>query len=105
MVPFLSIPENTGASQKFLWKCITSCYRFIFSTNLRVIGIITSQIFVGIPKLEQRKEILSVLTEGINLAEDVQLNKLAEATPGYTGADLASIVQQAVLDAYIRDKV
>ena len=73
----------------------------------RVIELITFQIFIGIPKLEQRKEILDVLVEGINLADEVQLNKLAEATPGYTGADLASIVQQAVLDAYVRaaDKV
>jgi len=53
------------------------------------------QIFLGIPNISQRKEILDVLTEKMNLALDVKTFHLAEATPGFVGADLVLLCQAA----------
>ncbi len=57
------------------------------------------QIFIGIPKLQQRREILETVTKDIKISDDVDFGDLASSTPGYTGADLASLVQHAVYNA------
>ncbi|MBS7609910.1 CDC48 family AAA ATPase [Candidatus Bathyarchaeota archaeon] len=54
-------------------------------------------LYVPLPELEARKQILSIHTKNKPLAEDVDLNRLAELTKGYTGADLAAIVNTAVM--------
>lgn len=41
-----------------------------------------------------------MITDGSALSANVNLDALAEATPGYTSADLASLVQMATYDAY-----
>ena len=53
------------------------------------------QILIGVPRLQQRIDILKVLTRSTPLHNDVDLSLLAETTPGYVGADLESLVQQA----------
>ncbi len=60
------------------------------------------QIFIGIPSHVQRKEILSVLTQDVAVCNDVNLEAVAESTPGYVGADLASLIQQAAYSAISR---
>ncbi|MEM3693487.1 MAG: CDC48 family AAA ATPase [Candidatus Bathyarchaeia archaeon] len=54
-------------------------------------------LYVPLPELEARKQILGIHTKNKPLAEDVDLNRLAELTKGYTGADLAAIVNTAVM--------
>lgn len=44
-----------------------------------------------------RLEILSLLTKSLNLGTDVDLEKLAEITEGFTGADLQSVIYTAQL--------
>jgi len=46
-----------------------------------------------------REEILAVHTRKIPLADDVQLSVLARGTPGFSGADLANLVNEAALMA------
>ena len=62
-------------------------------------GRFDRQIVVGRPNLQGRLETLKVHTRKIKLAEDVDLKKLAQATAGTVGADLANLVNEAALRA------
>jgi cell division protease FtsH len=60
-------------------------------------GRFDRQIMVHPPDHKGRVEILKVHTRKIPLADDVNLDQLAGATPGMTGADLANLVNEAAL--------
>lgn len=60
-------------------------------------GRFDRQIVVDIPDVKGRKEILGVHSRGKPLSDDVQLDVLARRTPGFTGADLANLVNEAAL--------
>ncbi|NPV28708.1 MAG: ATP-dependent metallopeptidase FtsH/Yme1/Tma family protein [Firmicutes bacterium] len=67
-------------------------------------GRFDRQIVVDRPDLQGRREILQVHLKGKPLAEDVELEVLARRTPGFTGADLANMVNEAALLAARRGK-
>jgi transitional endoplasmic reticulum ATPase len=54
-------------------------------------------IYVPPPDKEARRQILEIHTRKVPLADDVDLDKLAEMTEGYTGADLEALVREAVM--------
>ena len=54
---------------------------------------------IGLPDLESRKSILTIQTANTPLADDVDINTIAEKTEGYTGADLSAVVNEAIMDA------
>jgi len=60
-------------------------------------GRFDRQIFVHPPDRKGRLEILKVHTRKVPLAADVDLDRVASATPGMTGADLANLVNEAAL--------
>ncbi len=60
-------------------------------------GRFDRQILVDRPDLQGRIEILKVHTRDVKLSEDVDLETLARRTPGFTGADLANLVNEAAL--------
>ena len=60
-------------------------------------------LFVGAPNKEERLEILKIHTNNMPLAKDVKLDKIAEKTEGYTGADLEAITREAGLLALRAD--
>ena len=62
-------------------------------------GRFDRRIIVDRPNLQGRLETLKVHTKKIKLAEDVDLQKLAQATAGAVGADLANLVNEAALRA------
>lgn len=62
-------------------------------------GRFDRRIIVDRPNLEGRYQTLLVHTRNIRLAEDVDLKKLAQATAGAVGADLANLVNEAALRA------
>jgi cell division protease FtsH len=62
-------------------------------------GRFDRRVVVGLPDVRGREEILAVHTRKIPLADDVQLNVLARGTPGFSGADLANLVNEAALMA------
>ena len=64
---------------------------------LRRPGRFDREIEIGIPDKKGRKEILQIHTRGMPLASDVSLDKLAEMTKGYTGADLAALCREAAM--------
>jgi cell division protease FtsH len=62
-------------------------------------GRFDRQIVVHRPDIKGRKEILAVHLRRIPVAEDVDLVVIARGTPGFTGADLANLVNEAALYA------
>ena len=62
-------------------------------------GRFDRRIVIDRPNLQGRLDTLKVHTKKIKLAEDVDLNKLAQATAGAVGADLANLVNEAALRA------
>ncbi len=67
-------------------------------------GRFDRQIVVDKPDVKGRVEILKVHSKGKPLAKDVDTDVLARRTPGFTGADLANLVNEAALLAARRDK-
>jgi len=60
-------------------------------------GRFDRQIYVGLPDIKGREEILKVHARKKPLAEDVSLSDIAKATAGFTGADLESLLNEAAL--------
>ncbi|MGQ4891158.1 MAG: CDC48 family AAA ATPase [Candidatus Njordarchaeia archaeon] len=69
---------------------------------LRRPGRFDREIELVVPNKDARLEILKVHTRGVPLAEDVDLEKIAEITHGYTGADIAALVKEAAMAALRR---
>ena len=67
-------------------------------------GRLDRQVYVGLPDIRGREEILRVHVKGKPLAEDVDLKKLARGTPGFTGADLENLVNEGALLAAREDR-
>src|SRR5215216_1255440 len=67
-------------------------------------GRFDRQIVVDRPDLPGREKILRVHTRGKPLGPDVEIGTLARGTPGFTGADLANLVNEAALLAARHDK-
>ncbi len=60
-------------------------------------GRFDRQIYVGLPDIRGREEILKVHAKGKPLAEDVDLSRLARGTAGFTGADLENLINEGAL--------
>ena len=60
-------------------------------------GRFDRQIYVGLPDIRGREEILKVHVHSKPLAEDVNLKELARGTPGFTGADLENLINEGAL--------
>jgi cell division protease FtsH len=67
-------------------------------------GRFDRQIVVDRPDLPGREKILRVHSRGKPLGDDVSIDTLARSTPGFTGADLANLVNEAALLAARHDK-
>lgn len=62
-------------------------------------GRFDRQVVVGLPDIRGREQILKVHMRKVPLAEDVEPSKIARGTPGFSGADLANLVNEAALFA------
>ena len=67
-------------------------------------GRFDRQIHVELPDLKEREEIFQVHLRGLKLAEDFDLEFLAKHTPGFSGADIANVCNEAALTAARHDK-
>ena len=70
-------------------------------------GRFDRQVVVGLPDLTGREQILKVHTKNVPLAKDVNLKDLSRGTPGFSGAELANLVNEASILASKcdRDKI
>ena len=66
---------------------------------LRRPGRFDREIAISVPDKNGRKEILEIHTRGMPLAEEVDLEKLAEITHGFVGADLEALAREAAMSA------
>ncbi len=67
-------------------------------------GRFDRQVVVPRPDIRGRQGILEVHTKNISLADDVDLSIISRGTPGFAGADLANLVNEAALLAARQDK-
>ena len=67
-------------------------------------GRFDRQVVVGLPDIIGREKILKVHAKKIKMAPDVNLRTVARGTPGFSGADLANIVNEAALLAARKSK-
>jgi len=67
-------------------------------------GRFDRQIYVPLPDIKGRLDILKVHSRKVKLGPDVDFMRLAKATPGFSGADLAAIINEAALHATMASK-
>ncbi|MBR2400508.1 MAG: ATP-dependent zinc metalloprotease FtsH [Tidjanibacter sp.] len=67
-------------------------------------GRFDRQIDVGLPELKEREAIFGVHMRRLKLADDVNVEFLAKQTPGFSGADIANVCNEAALIAARHDK-
>jgi cell division protease FtsH len=67
-------------------------------------GRFDRQIHVELPDLKEREEIIQVHLRGLKLAEDFDVEFLAKHTPGFSGADIANVCNEAALTAARHNK-
>jgi len=67
-------------------------------------GRFDRQIHVELPDLQERKDIFGVHLRNIKLSKDVDVDFLAKQTPGFSGADIANVCNEAALIAARHDK-
>jgi len=60
-------------------------------------GRFDRQVYVDLPGLEGREDILKIHVKKVKLARDADLRRVARGTPGFSGADLANLVNEAAL--------
>jgi len=67
-------------------------------------GRFDRQVMVGLPDIRGREQILRVHVRKVPISSDVQIEVLARGTPGFSGAELANLVNEAALFAARRNK-
>lgn len=67
-------------------------------------GRFDRQIHVDLPELKEREEIFKVHIKELKVAEDFDVEFMAKHTPGFSGADIANVCNEAALTAARRDK-
>ena len=67
-------------------------------------GRFDREVTIDLPDLEGREAILGVHLKRVKTAKDIDVRELAKATPGYSGADLAAIVNEAAIMAALEKK-
>ena len=67
-------------------------------------GRFDRRVTVDMPDIEARKEILAVHAKGKPFDEDVKLDEVAKRTPGFSGADLANVLNEGAILAAREDK-
>ncbi|HET7839752.1 MAG TPA: cell division protein FtsH, partial [Rectinemataceae bacterium] len=68
-------------------------------------GRFDRQVVVAMPDVQERQDILAIHMQKIPVDEDVDVTRLARATPGTSGADLANLVNEAALFAIRQNRV
>ncbi len=69
---------------------------------LRRPGRFDREIEIGVPGRKARFEIMQIHTRGMPMAEDVKLERIADQTHGFVGADLAALTREAAMNAIRR---
>jgi cell division protease FtsH len=71
----------------------------VLDSALMRAGRFDRQIYVDLPDIKERKEIFEVHIKPLKLSDDVKIEFLAQQTPGFSGADIANMCNEAALIA------
>jgi len=67
-------------------------------------GRFDRKIILDMPDIKAREEILKIHAQGKPLASDVDLKEVAQRTPGFSGADLANLMNEAAISAAVKNR-
>ena len=95
--------DGFGANEGIIMIAATNRPDILDPALLRP-GRFDRQIVVDRPDIKGRTEILKVHVKGKPIAEDVELEVIAQRTPGFTGADLSNLVNEAALMSARKNK-
>ncbi|MBB6625553.1 ATP-dependent zinc metalloprotease FtsH [Clostridium gasigenes] len=95
--------DGFGANEGIIMIAATNRPDILDPALLRP-GRFDRQIVVGVPDVKGREEVLKVHTKKKPLAEEVDLHVLAKRTPGFSGADLENVANEAALLAVRNEK-
>jgi len=87
-----------GSTSRVVIIGITNRPDLIDNSMLRT-GRLDLNVFVSPPDEKGRLEIIKILTDGMPLSKDVDLDEISVATQNYSGADLASLCREAAVEA------
>ena len=76
----------------------------VLDTALLRPGRFDRRVVIDMPDIEDREQILKVHAVGKPIAKDVSLREIAERTPGFSGADLSNLLNEAAILAVRRNK-
>jgi ATP-dependent metalloprotease FtsH len=76
----------------------------VLDSALMRAGRFDRQIYVDMPDINERKEIFQVHLKPLKLEKDLDIDFLAKQTPGFSGADIANLCNEAALIAARKDK-
>lgn len=97
LVPeFLTLFQGAEESDDVVLHIGTSNFPWVIDMAMLRSGRFSKRIFISSPDYEARLTLFELETRDANLADDVDLNVLAEMTDGVTGADITEIVKQAM---------
>ena len=92
----LSEMDGFGVTEGIIMLAATNRPEVLDRALLRP-GRFDRQVVVDAPDIKAREDILKVHSRGKPLADEVDLSKIAQGTPGFSGADLANTVNEAAL--------
>ncbi|MBB6632402.1 ATP-dependent zinc metalloprotease FtsH [Clostridium algidicarnis] len=95
--------DGFGANEGIIMIAATNRPDILDPALLRP-GRFDRQIMVGAPDVKGREEILQIHTKNKRLSENINLKVLAKRTPGFTGADLENLTNEAALLTVRKDK-
>lgn len=95
--------DGFGNNEGVIVMAATNRHDILDNALLRP-GRFDRQVYVGLPDIRGREAILNVHAKGKHLADDISLNSIARGTPGFTGADLENLLNEAALLAVRRNK-
>ena len=95
--------DGFGANEGVIVMAATNRADILDKALLRA-GRFDRQIYVGVPDVKGREEVLAVHFRGKPIGPDIDIKKIAQSTPGFTGADLENLVNEAALMAAKKGK-
>ncbi len=95
--------DGFGANEGVIVMAATNRADILDKALLRA-GRFDRQIYVGVPDIKGREEVLAVHFKGKPVGPDINLKTIAQQTPGFTGADLENLVNEAALMAAKKGK-
>jgi cell division protease FtsH len=76
----------------------------VLDPALRRPGRFDREVMIGLPDIKERESILKVHARNVKIAPDVNLSIVARGTPGFSGADLSALINEAALAATMHAK-